>query len=535
MTDIDLLRQYAERGAHDAFAQVVKRHVDFVYSAARRRARNDTDLADEITQRVFILLARKAARLDRRVHVGGWLYNAVQLIAQELFREQRRRAGREREAAGMAQEHRKASAPSPKDEVLENAEEALDDAMNGLDERTRGLLILHFFEGKTFREMAQILGIREDAARKRVSRALGQLREIFARRGLAMPAEAIGDFLVAQAVISAPEHVVRAAQGASTTAITIKTGAGIVALAKTKMAAIIALTVVLATGGTAVVRKIADRSSDGASLPSQASHEDWKTAFAKTYTLGPGETARHVAPPFIPQRRDFFRSVGFDALGPPPSAQTVLILESPALVKASSFLGNEGYQLAIKSMGIWLQDIDAPAALFKRRVPGDWVFRTGATKAQRLDALARIISAETGERGRFVLKQVQRDAIVVSGKFAYAPLPGVKVSGKTPEVHVFETKLGPITGHSIAQTPGEMLQQLGELLDIPVVIESDLPAKMPVMLTWHLPQTRDGVGRRVVDAPAIQANVMKQTSLQLRRERRVVPIWTWEASGEASP
>src|SRR5437588_4381957 len=93
MTDVELLREYVKSASHDAFAQIARRHVDMIYSAAMRQSGGDRDLAEEITQRVFILLARKASRLtDERVLLGGWLYNAVRLLARDAMRKRRRRA-----------------------------------------------------------------------------------------------------------------------------------------------------------------------------------------------------------------------------------------------------------------------------------------------------------------------------------------------------------------------------------------------------------------------------------------------------------
>src|SRR6266550_4408987 len=111
MNDLDLLREYVQTGSQEAFAQVVRMHVDMVYSAARRQVR-DAHLAEDVTQRVFVLLAQKAATLRREVLLGGWLYNAARLAAADAQRAEIRRAKREKKAAQMNEEARGADSPS---------------------------------------------------------------------------------------------------------------------------------------------------------------------------------------------------------------------------------------------------------------------------------------------------------------------------------------------------------------------------------------------------------------------------------------
>src|SRR5437773_1491580 len=94
MNDLDLLREYVQTGSQEAFAQVVRTHVDMVYSAARRQVR-DAHLAEDVTQRVFVLLAQKAPTLRREVLLGGWLYNAARLAAADAQRAEIRRANGE--------------------------------------------------------------------------------------------------------------------------------------------------------------------------------------------------------------------------------------------------------------------------------------------------------------------------------------------------------------------------------------------------------------------------------------------------------
>src|SRR5690242_17082291 len=87
--DRELLMEYASTRSPEAFARLVRRHVDKVYSAARRQVRDPQD-ADDITQAVFIMLARKAPALSRQIVVGGWLIKATHLAAKNLLRTESR-------------------------------------------------------------------------------------------------------------------------------------------------------------------------------------------------------------------------------------------------------------------------------------------------------------------------------------------------------------------------------------------------------------------------------------------------------------
>lgn len=257
MTDMDLLQQYARTGDEQAFAAVVRQHVDVVYSAARRQTRGDPHLAEEVTQHVFTLLARKAKSLPEGVLLGGWLFNTVRFVARDALRKQQRRAAHEQKAAEMAQQVRAANAPRD-DDPWHDAEEVLDEAMAAMPEQTRGLIVLKFFEGKTAREVGERLGISEEAARKRVSRAVDELRDLFVRRGVVMSAAGLAEALAVQAVMKAPADLAGAATSvamSSTTAAASSAGgtgaAALLATAKAKLVALAAVGALAVGGGVA--------------------------------------------------------------------------------------------------------------------------------------------------------------------------------------------------------------------------------------------------------------------------------------------
>src|ERR1043166_2540018 len=145
--DRELLQQYAREASEEAFAALVGRHVNLVYSAALRKTGNP-HAAEEITQAVFIILARKAGRLDNRTILSGWLYQTTRLTAASFLRKEIRRHRREQEA-GMPS----LSDPSTT-ELWPEIAPLLEDAMGGLGQRDRDAIALRFFEGKSFQEIA---------------------------------------------------------------------------------------------------------------------------------------------------------------------------------------------------------------------------------------------------------------------------------------------------------------------------------------------------------------------------------------------
>ena len=196
MTDRQLICVYVESHAESAFAELVRRHVDLVYSAALRMV-CDSHLAEDVSQGVFLALAQNASELADRAVLSGWLYRTTQNIAAQTVRTEVRRRAREQEAAAMTE-------PSESDIVWENISPHLDAAMGELNESERDALLLRFFERKSAKEMAQTLGNSEQAAQKRVNRAVEHLRKFFARRGIAVGASGLAAGISAGAVQAAP-------------------------------------------------------------------------------------------------------------------------------------------------------------------------------------------------------------------------------------------------------------------------------------------------------------------------------------------
>jgi RNA polymerase sigma factor (sigma-70 family) len=219
-TDSQLLHAYAEHRSEPAFTELVRRHVDFVYSAALRMV-CDSHLAEDVTQGVFVALAKNATQLMDRPVLSGWLHRSAQNIAAQTVRTDVRRRTREQEAATM----NKLLSAEP-DTIWEHVASQLDEALGELNEGDRDALLLRYFERKSARAMAQTLGTSEDAAQKRVSRAVERLREFFIKRGITVGASGLVVVITANAVQAAPVGLAATiATAAALTGTTIATAA----------------------------------------------------------------------------------------------------------------------------------------------------------------------------------------------------------------------------------------------------------------------------------------------------------------------
>ena len=198
--DITLLKQYAG-GDESAFTTLFKRHVHLVYSAALRQARNPSH-AEEVTQAVFILLARKAKSLSPKTVLSGWLYQAARLTTASLIKREIRRQRREQEVYMQ-------TLTEPDTPLWEQISPLLEDAMGRLGEKDRNAIVLRFFENRTPQEVAAAFKLNEVTARKRVSRALEKLQKFFFKRGIASTGETLAGAISIHSVQPVPVALVK--------------------------------------------------------------------------------------------------------------------------------------------------------------------------------------------------------------------------------------------------------------------------------------------------------------------------------------
>ncbi len=202
-SDRELLHEYATAQSDAVFSQLVARHVDFVYSSALRQVPNHA-MAQDVTQAVFIILARKAALLRRETVLAGWLFCAVRYAALDACKIEVRRKLREEEAVRM----QLTDGINETGDEWERLQPLLDEALAKLGAKDRNAILLRFFEKKSFGEIGEVLGGNENSARVRVVRAVEKLRRFFNERGIAVSAVALSSALLSNAAQAAPQGLI---------------------------------------------------------------------------------------------------------------------------------------------------------------------------------------------------------------------------------------------------------------------------------------------------------------------------------------
>jgi RNA polymerase sigma factor (sigma-70 family) len=231
ISDLDLLGQFAREKSQDAFTALTNRHVNLVYSAALRQVRSP-QLAEEIAQSVFADLARDAAKLAGGGDASSpqtltpWLYTVTRRTTIDVIRKESRRQLREQIAVEMTNMNATAN-------DWTQIEPLLDDAMAALDETDRAAILLRYFENKNLREVGESLKISDDAAQKRVSRAVERLREFFSKRNVTIGTGGIAVVISVNAVQAAPMGLAATISAAAILAGTTVSTSTVIAATKT--------------------------------------------------------------------------------------------------------------------------------------------------------------------------------------------------------------------------------------------------------------------------------------------------------------
>ncbi len=317
--DLALLREYARNHSETAFAALVTRHVNLVYSVAVRQVR-DPHLAEEITQAVFIILARKAASLGDRTILPGWLCRTARYASANALTIQRRRQRREQEAH-MENILNEVTNESALDETWNQIAPLLDAAMEQLGQKDYDALVLRFFENKNFAAVGAALGASEDAVKMRVNRALEKLRKYFSKRGISSTAAVIAGAISGNSVQAAPVAlaksvtavaIVKGSIAAASTLTLVKGTMKTMTWLKIKFALVVGTSALLA-GGAATVA--ISQTSDGDKLTVQEIAKQAVDAYVglssyqdtgKVVSEGAGQTTETTFNIRL-QRPDFYR------------------------------------------------------------------------------------------------------------------------------------------------------------------------------------------------------------------------------------
>ena len=267
--DVMLLREYATNHSEAAFETLVSRHAHLVYSAALRQMR-DRHLAEEVTQAVFIILAKKAGRMSKATILSGWLFKTTRFVALGHARAAARRRRYEQESDMELEDQ-----PNPAEPLWEQISALLDEALTELREKDRQAVLWRYFEDKSLAEIGSSFGTGEDGARMRINRALEKLHRYFGRRGISSTTAILAEAISAGSVPAAPMALVKTitavavAQGAGASGSTvslIQGGLKLMALTKAKTAVLTGV-IILLTAGASVELVEAVHSAQVAAYP----------------------------------------------------------------------------------------------------------------------------------------------------------------------------------------------------------------------------------------------------------------------------
>lgn len=310
--DATLLRNYAQGRSEEAFAELVRRHLPLVYSAALRRTDGDAHRARDVAQIVFTELAREAARLARHAALVAWLYTVTRHAAIDLMRTERRRRQRE-ERAGLTDAIVR-SVETPVD--WERLRPVLDEAMDEMDERDREAVLLRFFANQPFAAIASALRTSEDAARKRVDRALDKLGVLLSRRGITSTGAALALLLAREVSVAVPAgmaaSVATVAMAGAGAGVAMAGATAIFGLVASKLVLGTAAVVALAAAGTAAYRATTDRAQASSAAAVAPVAAEVAAASSVSPALEQKAAARVTMPPLGSAE---IRAADFVALG----------------------------------------------------------------------------------------------------------------------------------------------------------------------------------------------------------------------------
>ncbi|GEM_PF-582914 len=510
--DLELLRQYADHNSDDAFAVLVARHINQVYSAALRHVGNPVR-AGEITQTVFVILARKARSLRKNTLLSAWLYQTTRFASLTFLKSEIRRARREHEAYMQGT----LNDPDDSAETWKQVRPVLDIALAALGEPDRNAIVLRFFDNRSLKQVAAALGTSEDAAKHRVHRAVEKLRHFFSKRGFTFSAAVLSSALATHSVEAAPAvlaktvttaALAKGATAAGSTLTLIKSTLKLMAWSKVKTT-IAAGAVLLLVAGTATV------SWTGFSTPS----------IEYTFQHPSQQRPLEKAAPMVVLRPARYPNLG----------SRVQHMHGPPFSRASErFVGvNQLLQWALAAAyDVGPEQMLLPREIRKSNFTFDFLVTVPANPR---GAFADEIRRQFGLIGR--RETQQHDVLVLKVAGASVPLMKVNRSGSTDHgVSVNRGTLALVNFHMAGQVAtvrdkasgstilntnldDSFVRVLGGCyLGLPVIDETGLTDAYDIQLQWDAKLTG------TAQAKAIEQAVRNQLGLELVPEQRSVEM-----------
>ena len=260
----------------------------------------------------------------------------------------------------------------------------------------------------------------------------------------------------------------------------------------------------------------------------------WRSRFDPVYSLNDGEFLRWVRPPFIPERRNYTQELPYySGTNNPPSPLYLSFTWDGTLHPGTLALHECGLGSVLSDLGLNRYEMEGPRELRGLRLGGDWIIRADTIIAPRLRALEKILADELGRHIRFLRQTVERDVIVVRGRYERQFLPGHE---DTNVIYLFT---GPAPDQMAGGGNGNvtrMIETVGNRFNLPVILEAqgldDVPVSYHTCASFSQLFVRKPGAKESVPLPgeegrldSVLANLARQTSLDFEKDMQPFDVW----------